>query len=275
MKKLLWSSTLLLLLAACGPKPGSETARNVYPVDLKVTVDDEAMTLSWKKQGDGNISGYNIYISEEPLVAKYPGPAIDPEVETYNVQPFPGDTNPEDGIEYFDAKALENGVRYYVSVRVVYPDGSVSKPTEEVEAVCGPRGEIELAIRYQGEHDGYSFKMNEYVEADGVANDLYFFNRGDAYFLGSPKRLSGFINDTRFLKLPFAGSYAEVAEQLASTKMTATDDQVEIAPGDWLLLECNGGTHALVNVREIDGAGRDARVTLFFAYSAIVGEIFF
>ena len=247
MKKLL--PFLILLAAGCGPQqPGQETVRTVYPAGLSVEVNDASMTLSWKKMGKGPISGYNIYISREPLVAKYPDTTIASTVETYNVTPFPGDTNPEDEIEYFDATKLDNGVKYFVSVRVVYPDRSVSKPSNEVIAVCGPRGEIELAIRFNGEHDGFSFEENQYVNADGISNDLYFFSKDGVDYLASPKRLDGFIN---------------------------VDDQVFVGVGNWVLLKCASGSYALVKVLGFSGAGADRLVRLSYAYSTLVGEIFF
>lgn len=275
MKKLLLITSILALLAGCGPRPSAEYTGTVFPVDLAVEVNDRQMTLSWHKVGDGPIAGYHIYISPEPLTAKYPDSEIDPSVDTYDVTPFPGDTNPDDGIEYFEATGLDNGVRYYVSVRVVYPDRSVSKPSNEIEAVCGPRGEIELAIRYQSDHDGYSFEKNDYVRADDSDNDLYFFAKDGIDYLGSPRRLSGFINDTRFLVLPYRGSLKEICSRVAESKLTATEDQVEVSMGDWVLLECQGGTHVLVNVRTVEGSGKNRRVNLFFAYSALVGEVFF
>ena len=266
---------LLLAVAGCGPRPGDEYAAGVYPVDLSVAVDDKQMILAWETRGEGAIAGYNIYISDDPLVARYPGAAIDSSVEIFNRTPYPGDTNPDDGREYLEAAGLDTGVRYYESVRVVYPDRSVSRPTAEVEAICGPRGEIELAIRYQSDRDGYSFEENNYVRADASRNDLYFFSRDGVDYLGSPRRLSGFINDTRFLILPYRGSFDEVRARVAESKLTATADQVEISPGDWVLLKSNSGAHALVNVKRLSGDGRDRRVSLFFAYSALVGDIFF
>ena len=266
---------LLVLIGGCGPKPVPETARTVFPVDLNVDVNDEAMTLSWKKSGNGPISGYNIYISEEPLVALYPGPAIDPKVETYNATPFPGDTNPDDGIEYFDATKLDNGIKYYVSVRVVYPDQSVSKPSNEVIAVCGPRGEIELAVRFQDGNDGFSFDRNEYVDADAVDNDLYFFSKDGVDYLASPKRLDGFINDTRFQVLPYKGEYADVSAEVTKMSPSLREDQVVVKKGDWVLLQCASKSYALVKVLEFSGRDADRSVKLFYAYSTLVGEIFF
>ena len=129
MKKTALILLALIAVSGCGPRPGNEASRTALPVSLSVEVSDKQMTLAWTKSGDGAIAGYNIYISREPLAVKYPGPSIDGSIETFNTTPFPGDTDPEDRVEHFDAVNLENGVKFYVSVRVVYPDRSVSKPS--------------------------------------------------------------------------------------------------------------------------------------------------
>jgi hypothetical protein len=141
--------------------------------------------------------------------------------------------------------------------------------------VCGPRGEIELAIRFNGEHDGFSFEENQYVNADGISNDLYFFSKDGFDYLASPKRLDGFINDTRFQVLPYSGSYADVAGKAMMDAPSAVDDQVVIAVDNWVLLKCASGKYALVKVLGFSGAGTDRSVKLSYAYSTLVGEIFF
>jgi len=233
------------------------------------------MIVSWSKIGQGAISGYNIYISECPLSALYPDAYIDSSIAPYNSTPFPGDTNPEDSVEYFEATHLENGVKYFVTVRVVFPDGLVSRPSSEVTVVCGPRGEIELPIRYQSSPDGYSFEKNAYTDANSTDNDLYFYSKDGHDYLASPRRLDGFINDTRFLVLPFRGSFDEVVAHLAEYAPGVTEDQVPVVAGDWVLAHCGRGTSALLEVKTIEESGQKRRVALFFAYSTVVGEIVF
>lgn len=275
MSRMLVALSALMILAGCGPKPAPEIARTSFPADLSVVVNDETMTLAWVRQGKGPISGYNIYISTEPLVTKYPSHQIDPAVETYNVTPFPGDTNPDDGIEYFEARGLDNGVKYYVSVRIVYPDQSVSKPTAELLAVCGPRGKIELAGRYFGEPDGFSFAENKYVDPDAIINDLYYFHKDDVDYLNSPKRLDAFINDTKLLVLPFRGSIEEVSARVMKDGLVPTADLVKVKVGDWVLLKCENDAYALVNVLAFNGVKKERRVTLYYAYTPLVGELLF
>ncbi|MCX6833610.1 MAG: fibronectin type III domain-containing protein, partial [candidate division Zixibacteria bacterium] len=215
MKRTFPAILTVLVLAGCGPVTvrqssetplPTETRKQVSIADLRVSVNDKSMIVSWKRIGQGAISGYNIYISERPLFALYPDAHVDSSIAPYNATPFPGDTNPEDSVENFEATHLENGVKYFVTVRVVFPDGLVSRPSSEVTVVCGPRGEIELPIRYQSSPDGYSFEKNAYTDANSTDNDLYFYSKDGRDYLASPRRLDGFINDTRFLVLPFRGS---------------------------------------------------------------------
>jgi hypothetical protein len=269
-------SLILLTLAGCGPKTGSGgEAHRGDSYNLQIDVNDGSMIVAWKRHTGGMISGYNIYISEEPLAARFPGPGIDPSIQPHNRTPFPGDTNPDDNMEYYTAESLENGLRYYVSVRIVFPDGTLSEPSREVTAVCGPRGEIDLAVRYQSDHDGYSFEQNEYVRADAVDNDLYFFSKDGIDHLASPIRLNGFLNDTRLLVLPYGGSLEEVSSRVMESKLTPTDDQVDISTGDWVLARTASGRHALLHVLALRGDGKERQIHLFFAYSALVGEVFF
>lgn len=284
MKRTVPAILALLVLAGCGPATVRQSSETPLPTETRkqasitspgVSVNDKSMIVSWRKNGPGAISGYNIYISKRPLRALYPDAYIDSSIAPYNSTPFPGDTNPEDSVEHFEATHLENGVKYFVTVRVAFPDGSVSRPSSEVTAVCGPRGEIELPIRYKSSPDGYSFERNAYTGANSTDNDLYFYSKDGYDYLASPRRLGGFINDTRFVVFPFRGSFDEVVARLADHAPDATEDQVQVAAGDWVLARCERGTNALLEVKAIKGSGQECRVTLFFAYSTVVGEIIF
>lgn len=266
----------MLILAGCSPKTGGgDESSRTRMFDLKVEVNDRKMTLSWNRYREGAIAGYNIYITETSLAAKFPGPTIDLSITPVNSGPFPGDTNPDDGIEYYTSEGFENGVRYFVSVRVVYTDGSFSKPSREVEVVCGPRGEMELSIRYRSDQDGWSFDKNQYVRADAVSNDLYFFSKDGIDQLISPIRLDGFLNDTRLMVLPYKGSFDDVNRKIMATALTPTEDRVEVNAGDWVLLKVASERYALLQVLKLDGSGTARKAKLSFVYSTLVGEVFF
>lgn len=283
MRRLGFAVILTAIVSGCAPKhvelPSVSAAgtysHDVLAVDLTVVPNHESLRLSWRKTGQGPISGYNIYISERPLATLFPGNRVEPSVGTYNATPFPGDTIPEDGIEHFEATKLRNGVRYFVTVRVAYPDQSISRPSNEVATACGGRGVIELAVRHFGVPDGYSFDQNDYVRCDAVDNDLYFFSKDGHDYLASPKRLDGLINDTRFLVLPYHGAYNEVVPLLDKAPTNIVDDQVEVTNGAWVLLKCGRGTHALLQVKDLKGVGRTRRVEMYFAYSSLAGEMLF
>ncbi len=276
MKRMTIAIMGLLMCVGCGgpkTKPGLDLSGSVYPVDLRVEVNHERMDLSWRTVGDGTKSGYNIYISEWPLGNDYPGPSIPDSIPTYNTTPFPGDTEPDDGIEHFEATGLQNGERYFVTVRVVYPDQSVSRPSNQVMAACGTRREIELSVRFRSDEDGFAFESDKYVRADAEANDLYFFSKDGVDYLGSPSRLDNFIRTTGFLILPYRGSFVEMLSKVGDYDLRNDTDQVEISVGDWVLLFFDGDTHAYVNVKEFVGVGKDRRVKLFVAYAALAEEL--
>jgi hypothetical protein len=270
MKKGVCFIGLLLILAGCRPgsQPGEEYSGS-YPYDLAAEVDGGRMMLSWKRHGEGLISGYNIYVSETPLTGKQA--AADP----FNTTIFPGDTDPGDGIEHYEAEGLSDDVKYYVSVRLVYPDRSLSRPSEEVVVVCGPRGNIEIYTRYHGGDNGYSFGNDRAVPTDAGDNDLYFYSREGQDFLASPTRLNGFLRATRMVKLGLKGDLDEVRKHLAATDIEPSEERVEISAGDWVLMRTPENRHVLMKILSFIGEGRDRRVRLFFAYSGLEDELVF
>ena len=262
------SIIFLTLIASlnCGPpQPGAELRATCRPESLSVRAGDGAMTITWKVECPRLISGYNIYISEQPLSEGNSRP--------FNATVYPGDTDPDDGVVQYDAQGLDNGVRYYVSVRVVFPDQSPSAPSEEGAAVCGPRGEIELTTRYSSEQDGYSFAQNQYVRADDLNNDLYFYSKGGTDYLASPIRLDGFLRNNRFMRLSVNGDLETVKHQLASIDSEPRDDRVAVREGDWVWIVTTEGHHALVQGRKLTSKEGKGTVVLSFAYWPISGPL--
>ncbi|MBN1211231.1 MAG: hypothetical protein JXA92_01520 [candidate division Zixibacteria bacterium] len=276
MKKNVSLVILIGLLLSCAPKKEvSEAPTDIYPYDLKIAVDKGTMTLSWKTHGDGLKSGYNIYISREPLVEKYPGRNLPSSVRPFNPVNYPGDTNPDDSVTYFTAEYLEDGVKYYVSVRVNYTDRTLSRPSNEVVAVCGARSEFNLAFRYRSENDGYSFFKDEPVRADAVDNDIYFYAKDGVDYLASPSRLDGFLRKNRFRVLSLKGVFDFVKDKVNGSNVTPDEDRVEIKKGDWVLVETVENTHALLQVLDFIGDGEEREVKLFLAFSPLKDEILF
>ncbi len=267
---------VITLVSGCGPtKIAEEKSTACEPRDIQVDAANESLDISWRDDCTELKSGYNIYITDTPLVSKYPNGEIPTSVKPFNLTTYPGDTDPEDPVEHFVAKGLENGTKYFVSVRVVNADQTMSKPSKEVAAVPGPRGEIELSIRYNGNDDGYSFDKNEYVRADASTNDLYFYSLKGKDYLASPDRLNGFLKKNRFAKLSFHGDFAALRKQIDRIKTSPSQEKLEITPGDWLLIRTDTKTWALVNVLGLTGSGDQRKVKLFFAYDPAPGEMIF
>ncbi|MEA3297034.1 MAG: hypothetical protein U9R56_04145 [candidate division Zixibacteria bacterium] len=267
---------IIFLFSGCAPpKGGREAVGKCYPYDLDVVVNDRTMTVMWKTECDRLISGYNIYIGEDPLYESNSGTNIMSSDKPFNYEPFLGDTDPSDGIEHFIASELDNGIRYYVSARIVFPDRSLSKPSNEVVAVCGPQREIELAIRYKSEQDGFSFKKNCYVRADDIDNDIYFYSKDGRDFLSSPSRLGGFLRDNSLGRLPFKGDIGDVKEDIRSLDSVPSSDRIAVKEGEWVRVMTPDRTNALVKVLEITGTGSQRRVKLFIAYTPAKDSLIF
>lgn len=274
MKKLFAVSAICTLLLSCGPSGYvGEGGTDCIPLSIKADVNREAMTVSWIPNCNRTSSGFNIYISGQPLAATWPGAQMPAEIKPHNHQPFMGDTDPSDGREHFEAEGLTDGVLYYVSVRIVYPDGTLSKPSEEIMAVCGGRGEIELSLRFKSEKDGFSFDFNEYVRADGVDNDLYFFSRDGEDYLASPTRLGGFLRTSKLAILPFEGELVDIGQVLEASK--PSQERVEVRQGDWLHLVTADGGQAVMQVKGFAGQGEQRRILLQYAFTPGPGPLVF
>ncbi len=273
-----------LLLVSCGtppkptpePNPPQETVKStVTPYDLQADASNAKLTVSWKTRGEGLISGYSIYISPELIVGRYPDTMLPSFVHPYNSTPYPGDTNPDDSIEQFVAEGLENGVKYYVSVRVLYPDGRLSLPSNEVAAVCGPRGEMELGVRYSSQQDGFSFDNNGYVSADFAANDLYFYTVDGHDYIASPNRLDGYLRATKFKIVSLPNGLKDAHPGFGQFELPPTADKVEVRPGDWVWARTPEKRSAILQVVNVIGKGNARRVGLTYAYCPLAGELIF
>jgi len=269
---------ILILSGLVGCKPTEkveEVSTTVIPYELRADVNSGMMVLSWKLRGQALLSGYNIYLTDYSLADAYPDGDYPESVKPVNLTVYPGDTNPDDGIVHYEALGLTNGQRYYATVRAVYPDRAMSRPSNEIQAVPGPRGTIALGLRYQGDHDGYSFAGEKYVQADNVANDLYFFFKDGEDILASPNRLDGFLRESKLWLLPFKGEAAEVMARVATADLPKANDKIAVRKNDWVLLRTADNHHVLLNVKGITGQGKGRVMTLYFAVSMLDGDMFF
>ncbi|HOP08124.1 MAG TPA: hypothetical protein PLF13_12620 [candidate division Zixibacteria bacterium] len=273
MKKIIVLSILSIVslgLWHCGPPQSAEEVSPYaacYPYDLQTAVNDGSITVMWRSQYNRNISGYNIYISDDPVAANYPGTDLPSLIKPFNHTVYAGDTDPSDSVEHFEAAGLENGKPYYVSVRIVFPDRSVSKPTKEKRVICGPQGEIELSIRYAGEHDGFSFESNTYIPAGDVDNDLYFFSKDGHDYLASPSHLDAFLSYSKLKSVGEGGDLDQVTERLPKISSRPVDDRIEVKVNQWVWIVTGEGNNALVKVLDISGSGKERRIKLFYAFT--------
>ncbi len=259
----------ILYLGNCAQKP--EPIRqwpSCVPNLVSVEVDNHSMVVSFRVNCDQRLkSGYNIYITEESLAGQYPDSNWPDSVEPHNHPVFPGDLNPEDEIERYEAEGLKNGVPYFVSVRTVFADQSESKPSRELVAICGPRGELVLSQRYSSDQDGFSFMEEHVVRADGVENDLYYYSSNGDHFLASPTRLDGFLRESRFEVLPFSGDFEEVSTKVLTLSTFPEADRVEVDTGDWVWVVTADGYSALLHVLGFEGTGENRRIRLYYAFT--------
>ena len=272
----LLTASMIILLAGCQPsKVADEVGSSCAPKNLAVKASNEAMTVSWRPDCNQLISGYYIFISEQPLFEKFGNTFLPKSVKPFNDAAFAGDTEPADGIENFEAGGLENGKKYYVSVRTIFPDLTLSKSSNEQVVVCGPRGEIELSIRYKSERDGYSFSRDIFVRADDLDNDIYYHTLSGKDYLGSPEKLDGFLRKNRLTVLPYKGDFETVREKAAGSGVEPDQLRVEVKKDDWVLIKSEEGNLGLLKILGFGGDGEERRIELYFAYSTISGELLF
>lgn len=260
---------LILNFIVCGPPKPSGESFDCYPENLEIDINSETMDISWVNNCQQSIAGYNIYISEESLVGKDLS-----SVKPHNNGSYPGDTNPDDGVEHYKAEKLENGKKYFVLVRIINPGQTLSRPTSEKIVVCGARGEIELSIRFKSSHDGYSFEKHDYVKADNMENDLYFYSKDGKDYLNSPLKLDAYLKANKLKKLNGTGNLYDIIKTIKADARP-DKDRVEVKKGDWLWLMTADDKSALVKVLEISGDGSDRKIKLYFAYSPLSGELIF
>ncbi len=267
--------TITFVFGCAAKKVADESPTGCVPSEVKVETADRSMTVIFTPSCGQLISGYYIYISEEPLSAYAQDTVLPGSIKPFNLASFSGDTDPDDGVERFEADRLENGKKYFVSVRTIFPDRTLSRSSTEIPAVCGPRGEMQLSIRYKSDRDGFSFKQNGYVSADNLANDLYFYSKDGKDFLASPVRLDGFLRDNRLARLSLEGEYEQVKTRLTAAAEIPEQERIEVKKGDWVLLYTADKSFALLQVLDFSGAGEKRVVRLFYAYSALEDEILF
>lgn len=256
----------LLLACAAGRKKPSEYAPEglIAPSDLKVEAYNHRMELSWKtNRTEGTIiSGYNIYISTQPLTLPEIPKQIRPGVEPYNLTVYPGDADPQISYETYTASGLDNGVQYYVAVTTVYPDGMESPPSNVVVATCYPRGTVTINDRSMGPPDGFSFALGESVPYNSLDNDLYFISRDVGNMIGSPDRNEGVLKHTEFAEIPGASALNDRHDY----NNLAYKDRTFVAEGNIYMVKLADGSLAKIRVLQVSSSAFKKQVVFDYIY---------
>jgi hypothetical protein len=270
-------ATMLFAISGCeGPakppvQPEAKPAvkPHAVPVNLRLTSGDGRMTVAWQVKGDDVLSGYNIYVQPESPDPKGSGhPNLD--IKPINGDVYPGDNNPDDNMITYEVERIENG-QYFVWVRLVRPDGSLSDPTAIESTVCGPRGEIILGVRYQSTDDGYSLAEKKKTRADASDNDLYYYTKDGVDYLASPSRLNSYLRATSFKPLPFRGELESVRNSAMTLSSVPTDDKIAVKSGDWIWAIVTPSQYALIHILSVDGKDKDRQIKCYYSLSPVKG----
>lgn len=188
---------------AAGPGPGEPGPPLPKVRNLRVYADNGSLTLVWDVDRAANqvFSGYNIYISERPILGTPEEEELLDLVRPFNRLPYPGDTDPDLTRETFLAQDLDNGLRYYCFVRALGSDGRPGTPTNEVMAICRRGGEAILQTIFSGNYDGFDFSAGRHVNSDAIDCDLAFYHKDGLDHLMAPSRIDPLLNQTRLWDL--------------------------------------------------------------------------
>ncbi|RKX18691.1 MAG: hypothetical protein DRP26_04755 [Candidatus Zixiibacteriota bacterium] len=234
---------LLMFFFSCGPKPAFKMFNVAY--DLKVKPVNRGGILSWRiyRQEDSPISGYNIYIAE----------SSDSEGWLYNKTPYPGDTDGDINLESIELMGLENGRRYYVFIRTVFPDGKLSRPSVRVEFTPLFKGRLEISQNHTTIQSGYSFAKERYTKARSFDNDFYIYATSSKMGISSPSRLHPDLRITLINKV----------DNLAKGSFEQTQPLIK---GETYILKTADGGTARLKVVKITGKPPLLKVVLDFVY---------
>ena len=263
---------VISIAAGCGPpkKVVKISPTVCAPANLTVKPNSRQLFLKWDTECPDSIllSGYYIYLSDKPLYEKYGMGKPSKKVKPFNEAVYPGDTDEESRFETINIENLDNGVEYFVSVRTVYADQSVSVSSNEVGVICRPEGTFDLAYRYSDINDGFSFADGVATRADGDNNDLYFYNQDEFDFIASPQRLNGFIRKSEFYSL---GKSKDIYQYPELELDIPPVEKMPVKEGESYLIKTASGNYAKVRVEKISGEGKNRILTLSYIYQTVPG----
>jgi hypothetical protein len=266
---------LITLFSGCAKKFRLRTTSDeCAPANLEVKSNDQTLFLKWDTNcpKESLLSGYYIYLEDKPIYAAYHNLAPPRGIKPLNHDPYPGDTDPEDRWETMEINNLDNGIEYYVSIRALYPDRTVSVSSNEVIVMCRPEGTFELAFRYSDLNDGHSFADDATVRADGETNDLYFYHKDGFDFIASPHRLNGFLRKSFFYSL---GKTENIYQYPKLDLDFQPVEKMPVHEGESYLIETADNNFAKVRIENITGEGKKRRMKINYIYQTIKGQMRF
>jgi hypothetical protein len=199
------------------------------------------------RAGSRPISGYNIYLSEEPLENMF-GKWGKDSPEPYNHSPFPGDTDGDKSKESYEITNLVNGKTYFVSVRTVDPAGNESDAAGELKFVPLANGRFQINSDHSSDRGGFSFDKNISLPARDPRCDIYLYAKKDAVGLSSPSRLSAGLRKTAF-----------------SNSKEKKVETIKIKSGDRLTIDTRNG-RAEITIERIRHEGSSATADIHYIF---------
>ena len=267
MKRYFWRGAVILLasfaLLSCGPKPKKEITTEGKCLPYGLTVDSTASSyalIAWHPGCPGAriLRGFNIYVSPVPLADKYPAGNLPSDIRPYNREVYPGDTLGNPTRESYAIEDLENATQFFVHVRDVYIDGTLSPPSNEIPLVVYSQGEFTLVPSFGGDHDGFDFADGDYCRTDALNNDVYFYHKDGEDFLCSPARLGPVNRDTRIYA---AGTGAPPGNWSQMKPDNDFTDRVKLQEGGVYILITADGYPVRLRVVSMTGEGESRRIT--------------
>ncbi len=257
--------TIMLLAVSCqSNKQGTsdEMAKRCNPHSLAIdSTGSHYVKIAWNPGCPGTriMQGFNIYYSPSPLATKYSGHEMPDNIKPFNREVYLGDPDGNEKWESFEFENIPLGQLFYVHVRVVNADNSLSLPSNEIEMVCYPQGIFELNVSYSGDKSGFSFVTGSHCATDAVENDLYFYSKGGQDFLCSPIRISD-VN--RNNKIYLGGKSQVLGDVNGFTPKGSGVEKTELVHGMIYIVETEGGHLAKLRLIRMEGKG-DSRKAVF------------
>ena len=276
MKKWILMAAVALLIMQCAPSKKFPTDEKGYeqelyfcaPTKLTAKPGNRSLFLKWNTNCPPNVllSGYNIYLLDEPMAEKYLDGDLPSRIQPYNSSPYPGDTEAEGDYETILIDGLDNGKEYYATVRTVFPDGHQSVSSNQVGAICRPEGEFRLAARFADINDGFSFAKARTVRADAADNDIYFFNKDGIDFFASPHRLNGFLRKSELFSL---GQTKDIYQYPKFDLDIPSMDKIPIRAGDSYAVKTADGNFVKIRIESISGEAKERSLRIKYIYQTV------